>query len=151
VSDALQRIDERIIDIDADLPATWNRLEEVLGQARRSKARELVARALGCDPAQGNGASLHTVGATLPGFCVVAVEAPVRIELTGGHHWARYRLNYRLERLASGETRLCAETRAVFLGRSGGVYRMLVIWTRLHLVAVRATLQSIKRLAESNQ
>jgi hypothetical protein len=149
MSRSLPRIDEQIIDVDADLPVTWSSLIEALEKAQASKSRELVARRLACDPAQRNGASLQTVGATLPGFRVATVEPLMRVELVGEHRWARYSLDYRLEELMTGETRLCAATRAQFLGRSGSIYRMLVIGTRLHVVAVRATLQSIKGHAES--
>jgi hypothetical protein len=149
--DSLPLIDEQAIDIDADPWLTWRSLHELLEQSRKSKGRKLVARVVGCDAAHGNSASLQAVGATLPGFSVAVVDAPARLDLAGSHHWARYCLSYRLEELRSGETRLVAQTRAEFPGLSGDVFQAIVIGTRLHVVAVRAAMRSVKDQAESSR
>ena len=59
-----------------------------------------------------------------------------------------YALIFRVEPASSGQTRLHAQTRAAFPGVHGTVYRLLVIGTRGHVVAVRRMLASVRRRSE---
>jgi hypothetical protein len=58
-------------------------------------------------------------------------------------------LTFRVEAAGRDRTRLRAESRAVFPGVAGGIYRLLVIGTGGHIVAVRRLLASVKRRAEA--
>jgi hypothetical protein len=90
------------------------------------------------------------VGEALPsrGFRV-ATRIPEReLGLRGHHPFSRYALIFRLDDLGEGRTRVRAETRAVFPGLHGRVYRGLVIGTRMHVLVTRRLLKAIKRRAE---
>jgi hypothetical protein len=66
----------------------------------------------------------------------------------GEHRFSRYALIFRITETPASPVRLGAETRAVFPGRRGRVYRGLVIGTRGHVIATSAILRSIRRAAE---
>jgi hypothetical protein len=51
-------------------------------------------------------------------------------------------------RLDGARTRLRAETRAELPGLAGGVYRALVVRSRVHVLATRRLLAAVKRNAE---
>lgn len=55
---------------------------------------------------------------------------------------------FRLDEAGPGRVRVRAETRAVFPGPAGGLYRLLVIGTGAHVKLTRRLLTSIRRHAE---
>jgi hypothetical protein len=76
----------------------------------------------------------------------VAVADPGReLVLEGRHRFSSYALVFRLERLGPGRSSLRAETRAVFPGPAGGVYRALVVGTGGHAVGMRRLLAGVRR------
>ncbi len=90
------------------------------------------------------------IGATIPGFVVTRSVEPAVLALVGQHRFARYALIFKITELASGPTRLSAETRAEFRGRRGRIYRGVVIGSHGHVVVTNSILRSIRRLAESS-
>lgn len=141
-------VDEHSVVVAACVDETWRALLRSLESGRRSASRRIGALVLGAVPAAANGAPLEEPGAELPGFEVRAVEPPKLIELRGWHHWSAYLLRYRLEPAGDEATRLTAETEAMFPGRAGALYRLLVIGSGFHVRAVMSELRSVKRRAE---
>ena len=69
----------------------------------------------------------------------------------GEHRFSRYALVFSVTPLGDGDrVRVAAETRAEFPGRSGRVYRGLVIGSRGHVVATHTILRAVKRRAEAS-
>ena len=89
----------------------------------------LLTRVLGCSPRSGFGVASRVEGE--------------RLELAGRHRFSRYRLVFDLTEAASGGTRLSATTYAAFPGPHGTAYRLLVIGSRLHVLATRRMLASV--------
>ena len=146
-SSELPHVDEHSIEIGAPATRVWDALVRMVGRSSGGRAGEVVAGALGCEQRRRSG-RLPDVGSTIVGFRVGCAEEPVELALEGAHRFARYALIYRLDELGPGLTRLRAETRAEFPGLLGAAYRGLVIGTRGHVLAVRRSLDSIKRGAE---
>jgi hypothetical protein len=105
------------------------------------------ARLVGCEPSSSSGPRPLTPGSTIPGFRVVNATAPAVFVLEGRHRFSRYALTFRLDTSSPASTRITAETRAEFPGVLGGAYRLLVIGTRGHVVAVRRLLGAVRRRA----
>ena len=80
----------------------------------------------------------------MPGFHVVAAEAPSLLALVGRHRFSTYALTFRVDALDDGRSRLRAETRASFPGLGGRLYRLAVIGSRGHVVAVRRMLAAVR-------
>lgn len=99
------------------------------------------------------GAGLVGTSATAPsvimGFRVERAERPALIALAGEHRFARYSLILRVGPGSGDSTsRLSAETRAVFPGVAGSLYRAAVIGTGAHRLVVSRLLTRIRRLAQ---
>ena len=67
--------------------------------------------------------------------------------LAGRHRFSSYALIFRLDEIGAHRSRLRAETRATFPGPAGAVYRLLVIGTGGHAVAVGRMLAKVQRRA----
>lgn len=143
----LPPIDEHSIEIDAPAEAAWAALFPTLSRAADSKSSRWLARALDCRDQVAEGDLRHP-GGTLPAFVVARSVSPVMLALMGEHRFARYALVFRIDLLPGQRCRLRAETRAAFPGRSGTLYRIAVIGTRGHVIAVRRLLRRVKRGAE---
>jgi hypothetical protein len=89
-----------------------------------------------------------TVGDEAPGFAVAEADAPRRLVLRGGHRFATYELRFDLEPLERQRTLLRATTFAEFPGAGGRLYRLLVIGTGGHVLAVRRLLSGVAGRAE---
>ncbi|WP_432137549.1 hypothetical protein [Streptomyces sp. bgisy154] len=87
-------------------------------------------------------------GSALPGFRVAGAVPGRELTLVGRHRFSAYALIFHLEAAGAGRTLLRAETRAVFPGPLGRLYRLLVIGTRGHVLAVRRLLAEVRRHAE---
>ncbi len=94
---------------------------------------------------------LTTVLGTRPraGFEIAENDPPRLLSLTGSHRFSRYVLDFRVEPRGDGGSVVTAVTHADFPGPHGAVYRMLVIGSRLHVLAVRRILTGIRRRAEA--
>jgi hypothetical protein len=142
----LPRIDEHTVVVNAPPQALWEATVEVVG-APRARASGPVATALACADRSATG-NPHDVGATFPGFHVVRSHPPSAWALEGEHRFSRYSWSFCVQPVGNGRSRVSAETHAAFPGVSGAIYRALVIDTRIHVVAVRSVLRTIKRTAE---
>jgi hypothetical protein len=148
-ADSLPRIDEHAIAVGAAAPVVWDALLQVVERSFGApRGAGVVVRVLGCRDAAPRGPRPLAAGSAVPGFHVIAADAPRRLELAGSHWFSRYALIFRLDELAPGQVQLRAETRAEFPGRRGALYRTLVIGTRGHVLAVRRLLAAVKRRAE---
>ncbi|HEX6687953.1 MAG TPA: hypothetical protein VF085_04725 [Solirubrobacterales bacterium] len=107
-----------------------------------------IARLLGCVDTDFSGPRPLAAGSSFPGFHVEAAERSRELALAGSHRFSDYALIFRLEQAGGGRIRLRAETRAVFPGATGAVYRTLVIGTRGHVLVTRRLLGAVKRRAE---
>jgi hypothetical protein len=144
----LPYVDEHTTDIAADVEDVWPSLTETLDRDFGRAWAATYARLVGCADRASSGPRPLVEGSTIPGFHVVAVVPGQEIVLEGRHHFSSYALTFRLERIDSGRSRLRAETRAAFPGLHGSVYRLLVIGTRGHVVAVRRLLALVRRRSE---
>jgi hypothetical protein len=138
-------IDEHATDVEAPPAATWEAL--TASSAGAGHLPTAVAQALGCEQTRVAG-SPGAVGSTVPGFRVVRAQPPRELALEGRHRFSRYRLTFRVDELAHSRSRLRAETRALFPGLRGSLYRTAVIGTRGHVLATTRILRAIRRRAE---
>jgi hypothetical protein len=142
-------VDERATEIAAPVDDVWPVL---LGAVERSFSRLGAggyARLVGCVPVDASGPRPLAEGSTVPGFRVVRAVPERELVLEGRHRFSTYALTFRLDGTDSSRSRLAAESRATFPGLAGGAYRLLVIGTRGHVVAVRHLLSGIKHRAEA--
>jgi len=145
----LPYIDEHSIDIALDVDDTWPFLLDRLEGSFSHRAAQLYARALRCTDTEPAGPRPFAVGSSIPGFHVAAIEIRSTVVLVGHHRFSDYALVFRLERLGPHRTRVHAETRAAFPGAAGRIYRLVVIGSGGHVVAVRRMLSGVKRQAEA--
>jgi hypothetical protein len=141
---SLPYIDEHAVTIEASREASWAALQRML----ESVGPAWFTRMLGCTDTAASGPRPMEEGSTVPGFHVVTADAPSELSLAGRHHFSDYALIFRLDELSEGGTRLRAESRAVFPGFKGALYRMLLMGTGGHVLAARRMLAAVKRRAE---
>jgi hypothetical protein len=144
----LPHVDEHSVEIGADAEATWKALLRVVEGSFGSEATVRGARLLGCADVARQGPRPLAAGSTLPGFHVEVAEQPRELALAGSHRFSDYALIFRADELAGGHTRLRAETRALFPGLTGSVYRAMVISTHGHVLVTRRMLGATKQRAE---
>jgi hypothetical protein len=137
----LPYVDEHSQRIDAPADVVWTALIQVLGRGAVG-ASTVIARILGCDPAQGTAGFAGRPGETLPGFRVDEAEPGRRLALRGRHRFADYALTFVLD---AGQLR--ARTHAAFPGVSGLLYRAAVIGTGGHRIVTRQLLRRVARAA----
>jgi len=80
-------------------------------------------------------------------FHLARSERPGLVLLAGSHRFSRFELAFRIEPAGRGSV-MHAETRAVFPGIGGRLYRAAVIGSGGHRVAMRLLLGSLKRSIE---
>jgi hypothetical protein len=130
---ALPLIDEHGVQVRAPLARTWDAVTKLAGRLTERPAPRSFAALLQLEPAAG--------------FAITSSSAPERIALVGHHRFARYELAFELH--PSGESvEVRARTSAEFPGAAGRLYRMLVIGSGGHSIAVRAMLRRIRQAAE---
>ena len=145
--DELPRIDEHCVDVAAPPDLAWDAAAQTLGASLSGPLSGRLARLLGCDPAVMADWEEPDVGSSVPGFRIAVAERPRLLVVSGCHRFSRYGIVFRV--VASGDgSRCCAESRAAFPGLHGRLYRLAVIGTGTHRVAVRRLLQRVKRTAE---
>jgi hypothetical protein len=147
-SEQLPHVDEHSVVVEASPEPTWEALLRVAEGSVSSGGAPTLSRLLGCADTTAAGPRPLAAGSTLPGFHVAAATEPEGLSLAGSHRFSNYALIFRLDDLGDGRTRLRAETRAEFPGLKGGVYRALVIGTRIHVLVTRRILTATKRRAE---
>lgn len=147
---ALPFVDEHTETIAAAPDRVRVALMETLERALSRPGAAAYARLVGCVPHEAAGPRPLTVGSTVPGFAVTAAEDGGEVVLEGRHRFSSYALVFRLDPDAEGHTRLGAETRASFPGLTGGLYRVVVIGSRGHVVATRRLLAAVGRRAEAD-
>lgn len=145
---SLPYVDELPIEIGADREETWAALLRVVEGSFSSTRSRGPARMLACEDTEPSGPRPLAQGSAFPGFHVETAEPASELTLAGRHRFSTYLLSFRLEDADIGRTQLIAETRAAFPGLKGGVYRALVIGTRMHVLVTRRLLDAIKRRAE---
>lgn len=146
--ESLPYVDEHATFVDASAERTWDALIAVVAGQGASPVGHRVAQALGCvaDSVSGEPGA---IGSTIPGFIVSRAVPPAVLALMGEHRFSRYALIFRIAEQGQGlPVRLSAETRAEFPGRSGALYRTLVIRTRGHVLATNAILRQVRRRAQ---
>jgi hypothetical protein len=144
----LPYVDEHATEIRASVDDVWSALIETLDRAFSRPGAGGYARTVGCAESTASGPRPLAIGSTIPGFRVADAVPGSELVLIGRHRFSAYALIFRLEQVSSRQSRLCAETRAAFPGVAGGLYRILVIGTGGHGVAVRRLLSAVKRRAE---
>jgi hypothetical protein len=128
----LPYVDEHAVEVAVPRERAWTAVRDVA--ERLSSGRGGLPRLLlGTDPPAG--------------FAVAEAVAPSRVALEGRHRFSRYALAFELDDAGEGTTRVRARTYAAFPGPHGRAYRALVIGTRLHVVATRRLLATIRRRA----
>lgn len=144
-------IDDHARAIGASPDEVWNALVRFVGGW--ASVPGVIANAWGLEHARrrGDWRGQVAVGDEAPGFAVAVAEPPRQLVLRGRHRFSAYELRFDLEPLEPGRTLLRATTFAAFPGITGRLYRMLVIGSRGHVLAVWRLLASVAHRAESAQ
>ena len=140
-------VDEHAVEVAATPARAWDAVREVLGGTFRGRATELIARLLGAAHTHSSG-DPGEAGSAFAGFVVAGADPPVELTLEGEHRFSRYALIVRIDPLAQRACRVRAETRAVFPGLRGRLYRAAVIGTGAHVLVVNRLLRAIRGRAE---
>ncbi|MFF5921726.1 hypothetical protein ACFY8C_25745 [Streptomyces flavochromogenes] len=133
-------VDEHGVVVDAGVEELWTRLVVKVGRSLSTGGGARYARVVGAVPRESGGVRPLGVGSEFPGFRVVRFVPGRELALEGRHRFSSYSLVFRVEELSDGRCRLRAETRAVFPGAAGRVYRALVIGSGGHAFAMRRML-----------
>ena len=142
--ESLPYVDEHSVVVAASADEVWDALIATAGVGRIAAP---VARALGCEQTERAGRP-GRIGSTIPGFVITRAVRPAVLALMGAHRFSRYALVFQISETPLEPVILTAVTRAEFPGRTGSAYRLAVIGTRGHVLAVQAILHSVRRRAE---
>lgn len=137
-TDALPYLDEHTTTVAAGADDVWLALLDTLDGIHGTA----YARAVRCADPVASGPRPLAEGSTIPGFRVAAAVPGSELVLQGRHHFSTYTLTFRLEE-SRGRTLLRAESRAAFPGLAGGLYRLLVVGTRGHVLLTRRLLSAV--------
>jgi hypothetical protein len=150
-ADELPYIDAHSIEVQAPAGRVWDEIvEHTLRRfgAGMGPLGTYATRLGGCPYVEAPPPG-RDVPETIVGFRVARAEQPSLIVLTGNHRFARYSLTLRIEPVGSGyASRLTAETKAIFPGAPGRVYKRMVIGTGGHVIVVMRMLTTIRRRVE---
>lgn len=141
-------LDEHRVVVHADAETAWRAVNQAVGRVSGRLATG-YAWAVGAADWKATGPRPLAEGSTVPGFRVAAAEPPSLLVLAGRHRFSEYRLTFRLEPGAAGQTLIRAESRARFPGVLGAGYRLLVVESGAHALGMRKMLGTIARLANS--
>lgn len=141
-------LDEHGTRVAAPVDDVWEALLEGVDASFSGRRSSRYARLVGCEPSRTAGPRPLDAGSTLPGFRVAAATPGTELRLEGRHRFATYVLAFHLEPDGPSATLLRARSSATFPGVTGRLYRLLVIDTRFHVIAVRRLLAGIRHRAE---
>jgi hypothetical protein len=148
---SLPYLDEHATVIAAPADVVWRVLGETFERSFSHLGASGYVRLVGAADRLAPGPRPLAPGSTLPGFHVVDAVVGRRLALEGRHRFSTYSLTFRLEPIDAGRTRLRAESRAVFPGLAGGIYRALVVGTGGHVIGMRRLLSTISRRCDRNR
>lgn len=147
--DVPPHLDEHAVAIAAGTDAVWAAVLTGVGAAFGGRGAERYARLVRSDDVAASGPRPLAAGSTMAGFHVTVADPGRRLVLVGAHRFSSYALLFHLEPDGPDRTILRAESRAAFPGPLGGLYRLAVVGTRGHVVAVRRLLAGVRRRAEA--
>ncbi|MEV7342843.1 hypothetical protein [Streptomyces sp. NPDC093544] len=145
---SLPYVDEHVTVVVADADDVWRGLVESVERSFSRLGSAGYTRLVGCADRTASGPRPLAEGSTFPGFRVVAAVPGRELVLEGRHRFSTYALIFRLDHAGPGRTRLSAETRAVFPGLAGGLYRRLAIGTGGHAAGLRRLLSTVRHRSE---
>jgi hypothetical protein len=140
-------IDEHAAEVARPPERAWEAVCQTVSNSFGGRSAALLARLLGTAERRPHGDPTEP-GSTITGFRISRAHAPADLVLEGEHRFSRYALIFHLEGLPGGRCRVRAETRAAFPGLRGRAYRVLVIGTRGHALAVKRLLRAVRVRAE---
>ncbi|WP_256967164.1 hypothetical protein [Streptomyces caniscabiei] len=148
----LPYVDEHTILVEADADEVWWALAEALDWAFSRPAAVRYAKLVGCADHTASGPRPPVEGeTTFPGLRTLTAIPGSRLTLLGRHRFSSYTLTFHLDAPGPDQpdhTRLRAETRAVFPGPAGGLYRLLTLGTGTHAKLTRRLLTTTRLQAE---
>jgi hypothetical protein len=144
--DQLPRVDTHGFRTAASPETVMATLGAILLVGFGSRRARLLARLLRCQNRAPTRPFVLESGAELAGFQVVAAD-PEEVVLAGQHRFSRYALVFRAGRMAEG-TSVSAETKAVFPGVLGKLYRVFVISSGAHDRVMRRLMGKLKGRVE---
>lgn len=147
--DTLPFVDDHARVIAAEPDRTWQALVAVLGGFPALPG--LLTSVWGLDPPRGSGWGEPALGDAVPGFAVAEVDPPRTLVLRGRHRFSRYEVRFTLSLAAAEGTELHARTAAEFPGLLGRGYRLAVIGSGGHVLAVRRLLGQVASRAEAGR
>lgn len=145
----LPYLDEHATAIAASVDDVWLVLIETLDRTFSRTHMTSYTRTVRCADRTASGPRPLAEGSTIPGFRVAAATPGSELVLEGRHRFSTYALIFRLEQVHAGRSLLRAESRAAFPDLAGGVYRLLVVGTGGHVVAMRRLLSAVASRSES--
>lgn len=131
--DQVPFVDDHTRAVDAPAEVAWQAASDLLDVEFRGLA--------------GRYARLVGVSGGRP-FVVERAEPPFLLAFSGEHRFSQYRLTFSLRRLSASRCAITAHTSAVFPGRLGRLYKLVVIDSRAHVLMTRRLLRQIARRAE---
>jgi hypothetical protein len=138
VLDELPFLDEHAVDVAAPPDAVWDAARAMFHVNLSGPLPSLASRLLGCDPGPGG---------PMVGFREVEADRPRLLAIAGRHRFSRYGIVVRVDPAPAG-ARCRLESRAIFPGLRGTAYRLAVVGSKGHVLAVRRLLRQIRRTAE---
>ncbi|MER6568383.1 hypothetical protein ABT288_19970 [Streptomyces sp. NPDC001093] len=139
----LPYVDTHTTVVPAGADVVWRMIGEVMGRSFAGRGGAAYTRLVGVADRTASGPRPLSVGSTVRGFRVTAADPERELTLTGRHRFSAYTLTFRLTPESPGRTRVSAETRAVFPGPAGRLYRLLVIGTGAHAAVMRRMLRAV--------
>lgn len=143
---ALPLVGEQTTVVAAEPDAVWRGLSRVMGHS--SARATLYARLVRAADRESSGPRPLAEGSAFAGFHVTSAVPGRELVVEGSHRFSSYALVFHVERTGPGRSLLRAETRAVFPGLAGSLYRRLVISSGGHVIAVRRLLSAVRRRSE---
>jgi hypothetical protein len=140
-------IDRLEQQVAAPPEATWDGLRRVVPRVVSGGPADRFALFLRATRPAGGEPEFPAEGAVILGFRVGVSEPGSRLLLEGGHRFSTYSLDFRIEPAGEGSV-LSGETRAVFPGLAGQIYKTFVIRARMHVLMTRRMLRAAARSAE---
>ena len=137
VSERPAYVDEHAATLDVPPDRAFQAVTDEVGDMLRPGRHALLTRVLGTVPRAG--------------FEIAERDPPRLLSLAGRHRFSRYVLDFRVEERGDGGSVVTAVTYADFPGPHGAAYRMLVIGSRGHVLAVRRMLAGIRRAASDRE